>query len=75
MADSSGDEVIEIKQLSTGSPLAHESFDYIYNKIKEDVLRFNLRGTDIVFVLCLVVLSVSLSGQLQGWPWVGCGYF
>ena len=28
--------------LSTGSPLAHESFDYIYNKIKEDVLLLSL---------------------------------
>ena len=54
--------------LSTGSPLAHESFDYIYNKIKEDVLLGSISGgTDIVscFMLSCPVRSVY-RGQLQG---------
>ena len=53
--------------LSTGSPLAHESFDYIYNKIKEDVLLGSISGgTDIVscFMLSCPVRSVY-RGQLQ----------
>ncbi|MEK9974694.1 MAG: acetoacetate--CoA ligase, partial [Deltaproteobacteria bacterium] len=54
--------------LSTGSPLAHESFDYIYNKIKEDVLLGSISGgTDIVscFMLSCPVRPVY-RGQLQG---------
>ena len=54
--------------LSTGSPLAHESFDYIYNNIKEDVLLGSISGgTDIVscFMLSCPVRSVY-RGQLQG---------
>ena len=54
--------------LSTGSPLAHESFDYIYNKIKGDVLLGSISGgTDIVscFMLSCPVRSVY-RGQLQG---------
>ena len=54
--------------LSTGSPLSHESFDYIYNKIKEDVLLGSISGgTDIVscFMLSCPVRSVY-RGQLQG---------
>ena len=54
--------------LSTGSPLAHESFDYIYNKIKEDVLLGSISGgTDIVscFMLSCPVRAV-FRGQLQG---------
>ena len=54
--------------LSTGSPLAHESFDYIYNKIKKDVLLGSISGgTDIVscFMLSCPVRSVY-RGQLQG---------
>ncbi len=54
--------------LSTGSPLAHESFDYIYSKIKEDVLLGSISGgTDIVscFMLSCPVRAV-FRGQLQG---------
>ena len=54
--------------LSTGSPLSHESFDYIYNKIKEDVLLGSISGgTDIVscFMLSCPVRPVY-RGQLQG---------
>ena len=54
--------------LSTGSPLAHESFDYIYNKIKKDVLLGSISGgTDIVscFMLSCPVRPVY-RGQLQG---------
>ena len=29
---------------STGSPLIHESFDYIYNNVKKDVLVASLSG-------------------------------
>ena len=54
--------------LSTGSPLAHESFDYIYNKLKADVLLGSISGgTDIVscFMLSCPVRAVY-RGQLQG---------
>ena len=37
--------------LSTGSPLAPESFDYIYNSVKQDVWLASISGgTDIVFL-------------------------
>jgi len=54
--------------LSTGSPLAHESFDYVYNKLKAEVLLGSISGgTDIVscFMLSCPVRSVY-RGQLQG---------
>ena len=53
---------------STGSPLIHESFDYIYNNVKKDVLVASLSGgTDIVG--CFVggnPLSVLRRGEIQG---------
>ena len=54
--------------LSTGSPLAHESFDYVYNKLKSDILLGSISGgTDIVscFLLSCPVRPVY-RGQLQG---------
>ena len=54
--------------LSTGSPLAHESFDYVYNKLKPDILLGSISGgTDIVscFMLSCPVRAVY-RGQLQG---------
>lgn len=53
--------------LSTGSPLAHESFDYVYTDIKADVLLASISGgTDIVscFALGSPILPVY-RGQLQ----------
>ncbi|MCG8673704.1 MAG: acetoacetate--CoA ligase [Pseudomonadales bacterium] len=53
--------------LSTGSPLAHESFDYVYRDIKEDVCLSSISGgTDIIscFALGNPVLPVY-RGQLQ----------
>ena len=53
---------------STGSPLIHESFDYIYNNVKKDVLVASLSGgTDIVG--CFIggnPLSVVRRGEIQG---------
>ncbi len=53
---------------STGSPLVHESFDYVYNKIKNDVHLASLSGgTDIVG--CFVggnLLSPVFRGEIQG---------
>jgi len=53
---------------STGSPLIHESFDYIYNYIKKDVLVASLSGgTDIVG--CFIggnPMSVVRRGEIQG---------
>ena len=53
---------------STGSPLIHESFDYIYNNIKKDVLVASLSGgTDIVG--CFIggnPMSVVRRGEIQG---------
>ena len=53
---------------STGSPLIHESFDYIYNNVKKDVLVASLSGgTDIVG--CFVggnPMSVVRRGEIQG---------
>ena len=53
---------------STGSPLIHESFDYIYNNVKEDVLVASLSGgTDIVG--CFIggnPMSVVRRGEIQG---------
>ncbi len=53
---------------STGSPLIHESFDYIYKKVKKDVLVASLSGgTDIVG--CFVggnPLSAVRRGEIQG---------
>ncbi|MGV8241800.1 hypothetical protein ACV331_34530, partial [Pseudomonas aeruginosa] len=35
--------------LSTGSPLAHESFDYVYRELKSDLCLSSISGgTDIV---------------------------
>ncbi len=53
--------------LSTGSPLLHESFDYVYRDIKQDVLLASISGgTDIVscFLLGCPMLPVY-RGQLQ----------
>ena len=53
---------------STGSPLVHESFDYIYNLIKKDVLVASLSGgTDIVgcFIGGNPFASVR-RGEIQG---------
>jgi len=53
---------------STGSPLAHESFDYIYDKIAPDVHLASISGgTDIVS--CFVLgnpLSPVYRGEIQG---------
>lgn len=53
--------------LSTGSPLAHESFDYIYQNIKSDLCISSISGgTDIIscFVLGMPTLPVY-RGELQ----------
>lgn len=53
--------------LSTGSPLAHESFDYVYRDIKDDVCLSSISGgTDIIscFALGNPILPVY-RGQLQ----------
>ncbi|MCW8884546.1 MAG: acetoacetate--CoA ligase [Motiliproteus sp.] len=53
--------------LSTGSPLAHESFDYVYRDIKADLLLASISGgTDIVscFALGCPILPVY-RGELQ----------
>jgi len=53
---------------STGSPLIHESFDYIYNKIKKDVSLASLSGgTDLVG--CFIggnPMSSVRRGEIQG---------
>jgi acetoacetyl-CoA synthetase len=53
--------------LSTGSPLVEESFDYVYSKIKKDVLLASISGgTDIIscFALGNPMLPV-IRGELQ----------
>ena len=53
--------------LSTGSPLAHESFDYVYRDIKTDVCLSSISGgTDIIscFALGNPILPV-FRGELQ----------
>ncbi len=53
--------------LSTGSPLSHESFDYIYRDFKQDVCLSSISGgTDIIscFVLGNPVLPVY-KGEIQ----------
>ena len=53
---------------STGSPLVHESFDYIYKNVKKDVSVASLSGgTDIVG--CFIggnPMSVVRRGEIQG---------
>ncbi len=53
---------------STGSPLVHESFDYIYKNVKKDVLVASLSGgTDIVG--CFIggnPMSSVRQGEIQG---------
>ena len=53
---------------STGSPLIHESFDYIYSNVKKDISVASLSGgTDIVG--CFVggnPMSVVRRGEIQG---------
>ena len=53
---------------STGSPLVHESFDYIYNNVKKDVSVASLSGgTDIVG--CFIggnPMSSVRRGEIQG---------
>lgn len=52
---------------STGSPLSHESFDYIYTQFKEDVQLVSLSGgTDIVSCFALGnPIGPVYKGQLQ----------
>jgi len=54
--------------LSTGSPLAPESFDYVYQCVKEDVLLSSISGgTDIVSCFALGVPTRPVyRGELQG---------
>jgi acetoacetyl-CoA synthetase len=58
---------------STGSPLVHESFDYVYDTIKKDVHLASISGgTDIVS--CFVIgnpISPVYRGEIQG---AGLGY-
>lgn len=58
---------------STGSPLVHESFDFVYNTIKKDVHLASISGgTDIVS--CFVIgnpISSVYRGEIQG---AGLGY-
>ena len=58
---------------STGSPLVHESFDYVYGSIKKDVHLASISGgTDIVS--CFVIgnpISPVYRGEIQG---AGLGY-
>ena len=53
--------------LSTGSPLAHESFDYVYTMIKNDLLLGSISGgTDIVSCFCLSCpIRPVYRGELQ----------
>jgi len=61
-------DLTELKAvLSTGSPLAHESFDYVYRDIKQDVCLSSISGgTDIIscFALGNPILPVY-RGELQ----------
>lgn len=53
--------------LSTGSPLSHESFEYVYREIKQDLLLASISGgTDILscFALGCPILPVY-TGELQ----------
>ena len=53
--------------LSTGSPLSHESFNYVYRDVKSDILLGSISGgTDIVscFCLCCPIRPVY-EGELQ----------
>lgn len=58
---------------STGSPLVHESFDYVYRNIKKDIHLASISGgTDIVS--CFVIgnpISPVYRGEIQG---AGLGY-
>jgi len=58
---------------STGSPLVHESFDYVYDAIKSDLHLSSISGgTDIVS--CFVIgnnISPVYRGEIQG---AGLGY-
>ncbi len=53
---------------STGSPLVHESFDYVYTKIKKDVHLASISGgTDIIS--CFILgnpISPVYRGEIQG---------
>ncbi len=53
---------------STGSPLVHESFDYVYGHIKQDVHLASISGgTDIVSCFVLGnVMSPVWRGEIQG---------
>ena len=53
--------------LSTGSPLAHESFEYVYRDIKQDLLLGSISGgTDIVSCFCLSCpIRPVYRGELQ----------
>ena len=53
--------------LSTGSPLAHESFDFVYRDIKADLLLGSISGgTDIVSCFCLSCpIRPVYRGELQ----------
>ncbi len=53
--------------LSTGSPLAHESFDYVYRDIKEDLQLSSISGgTDIVSCFALgCPIRPVYAGELQ----------
>ncbi|SEI66917.1 acetoacetyl-CoA synthetase [Allopseudospirillum japonicum] len=53
--------------LSTGSPLAHESFDYVYEQIGKDILLASISGgTDIVSCFALgCPIRPVYRGQLQ----------
>ena len=60
--------LLRLEQLSTGSPLVAESFDYVYQNIKSDVMLSSISGgTDIVSCFVLgVPLRPVYQGEIQG---------
>ena len=51
--------------LSTGSPLSHESFEYVYRDMKDDVLLASIAGTDIISAGRWVPYATCPKGQIQ----------
>lgn len=61
--------------LSTGSPLAHESFDYVYRELKSDLCLSSISGgTDIVpaspsATRCCRCGAANCNARRWAWPW------
>ena len=59
--------------LSTGSPLSHESFEYVYRDFKADVLLASIAGGTDIILLCWWLPDTTCLHRSNSMPSAGYG--